>query len=82
MKKYKVRAINGCGDHVAAIVEAESMSEAHKLAASLPGWPSDWDVEVSEHFITTNSIFYQRPWLLDFEEFDHECMHCDCESRY
>lgn len=70
--KYLVKASNGCGDHVAALIDSKTVVGAVLKAVTLPGWPQTWDIEAHDYLVGTKSIFNGRPWLLDFEEFNHE----------
>lgn len=67
---FLVKIKNGCGDHIAAIIEAKDTITALAFARSLPDWPLDWDdVEISRYFKP-----HKWPeWLVDFEDYDHEC---------
>ena len=77
--KYKVKFDNGCGDHFVAIVEAEDKKialERGKEAAHTLGeihWSmNDYaTISVSE-YIDENDEMQPMPWLLDWEEHDHE----------
>lgn len=71
IKTYLVKATNGCGDHIAAVINAESACQAHELAKTLENWPNNhWDITVNPLKPKTNP-----PWLVDFEEFWHEDCH-------
>jgi hypothetical protein len=79
MSKFVVRAYNGCGDHVAALIEAEDAHEALAFAIIIPDFPLSWHIEVKD-WTGENTVFEGRPWLLDWEEYDHEYQFA--EPRY
>ncbi len=67
--KIKVKVENGCGDHVAAIIEADSVTEAVEKSYSLEEFEhtSLWRLVAEEYYARNRPL-----WLIDIEVYDHE----------
>jgi len=67
---FKVKQINGCGDHTVVIVEAKDKNDALEKALQLDFWVKEWEDITIELF--DQKLNNYPDWLKDSEIYNHE----------